>query len=354
MNRRLSHLILSTALSACSTVAPSEGAGDPTQEERPANPVDFIGRALETYPIVCLTEGGHQAREPHQFLRRLLGDRTILEAVDVIVVEFAAAQSQATLDEYIRGEDVPFSRLSKVWRDTGQSPRAPWDSPLYHELLKTIRAGNLALPKEQRVRVLAGDPSIHWEEIETGEEYGRSCIQRDQHAAALVMEQAFQQQKKVLVIYGGAHLPRAPMAEEEDPRHSITSRILKKHPDSVMAIGFLSPENLGVLDRTDELVRDTIYVTAQHFTGGINAERVFPEIYSRVTDPETGKQSWQRIPLYSGYLVRDLFDALIYIGPTDEWEYVPAAFDRERDAEYLKELNRRSLLRFGRPLNSGK
>jgi len=131
----------------------------------------------------------------------------------------------------------------------------------------------------------------------------------------------------------------------------LTYYILKKHPGAVKTIGFLDPVNLGITDRSDSLVRDKIYVTADHWVGAINAELVFPEIYSLVTDAKTGESSWQQVPLYSGYSVRDLFDALVYIGPSSDWEYVPPSFDKERDKEYLKELNRRSLLRFGRPLN---
>ena len=61
----------------------------------------------------------------------------------------------------------------------------------------------------------------------------------------------------------------------------------------------------------------------------------------------------QRLELYSEYRVKDLFDALIYIGPSSEWEFVPGEFDAERDADYLQVLDRRSLLRFGRPRGGG-
>ncbi len=56
--------------------------------------------------------------------------------------------------------------------------------------------------------------------------------------------------------------------------------------------------------------------------------------------------------LYTQYQVRDLFDALIYIGPSTEWEQVPGTYDLDRDTAYLAELNRRSMLRFGRPFAS--
>jgi hypothetical protein len=352
MNRVLFHWILAMALMVFPAVGTEADVGDSDGENTPVDPIDYIRRSLQAYPIVCLAEGGHQAKEPHQFFRRVLGDKTILKTVDVVIVEFAATRHQAVLDAYIQGEDVPFSELSMVWRDTGQSPHAPWDSPLYHELLKTIREGNLTLSPDERVRVVAGDPPIDWEKIKTREEYSKSRIPRDPFVASLAMEQALHMGKRVLIIFGGAHLPRVPLGPEDDLRNSLTCRILKEHPGTVRVISFLDPENLGVDDRIDELVQDKIYVTADHWTGAINAELAFPEIYSLVTDAKTGHQSWQQIPLYSGYLVRDLFDALLYIGPSSDWSHVPGSFDQERDEEYLKELNRRSLLRFGRPLDS--
>jgi hypothetical protein len=353
MNRFLFHGFLAMALMVSSVVGAEVGAGGLAEEDCPTDPVGYIQRTLQAYPIVCLAEGGHQANEPHQFLRRVLGDNTILRTVDVIIVEFAAAKHQATLDAYIRGEDIPFATLSNVWRDTGQSPVAPWDSPLYHQLLEVIQNGNRDLPPDKKVRVIAGDPPIDWERIKTREDFEAYCTPRDPYVAELAMEQAFHLGKRVLIIFGDAHLPRVPIAPE-DPRNSITYRILSQRPDAVRAIGFIDPENLGVEDRIDELVQETVYSTDRHWVGEINAGLFFPEIYSLVTDANTGEQEWQKVELYSEYLVRDLFDALVYIGLSSEWEYVAGSFYQERDEEYLTELNRRSLVRFGHPLVSEK
>jgi len=215
-----------------------------------------------------------------------------------------------------------------------------------------IRQGNLALPPNKRVRVVAGDPPIECEKIKTREDFNNSRVPRDLFVAALAVELAIQQQKRVLIIFGGAHLPKVPVGPEDDLRNSMIYYILKKHPGAVKTIGFLDPENLGIKDRINSLVPDKIYLTANHWVGDINAELVFPGTYSLVTDANTDQGSWQQIPLYSGFSVRDLFDALVYIGPSSEWEYVPASFDQEQDGKYLKELDRRSLLRFGRSLNS--
>jgi len=155
-----------------------------------------------------------------------------------------------------------------------------------------------------------------------------------------------------LIIFGDGHLPKVTVGQADDLRNSFTSLILKEHPASLKAIGFLIPENLGIEDSINVLVNNRIYLTDQHWVGDMNAELIFPEIYSLITDEDTGEQSWQQVPLYSGSQVRDLFDALIYIGPSSEWEYIPGTFDEIQDKEYLEELNRRSQIRFGNSLDS--
>lgn len=346
--------ILWMVLMLCPTISAQVAPVNPANEHTPADPIDYIRHSMQEYPIVCLAEGGHQAKEPHRFLRRVLSDRTILETADVVIVEFANARYQHVLDAYIRGEEVPFSELSKVWRDTAQSPRSPWDSPLYYELLELIREKNRTLPASKRVRVVAGDPPIYWERITTKAEYDSSITPRDPFVASLATQQAFDLGKKVLIIFGGAHLPKVPVGPDDDPRNSLSYHILKKHPGALRVIEFLDPDKLRIENRVHDLIRDKIYVTADHWVGRLKADRFFSEIYSLVTDSKTGQQSWQAVPLYSEYVIRDLFDALVYIGPSSEWQTVPASFDPRRDEEYLKELNRRSLLRFGRELNAGR
>lgn len=323
-----------------------------TADDRPVDALEYIRRSVHRFPIVALAEGAHAAREPHLFLRRVLGDSAVLAAVDVIILEFAAGRQQSVLDAYIRGDTVPFDALSRVWRDTQQSPVGPWDSPLYPALLEVIRDANLRLPPDQRVRVLAGDPPIDWELIRARDDYRAAATPRDPYVAAMAIEQAFGQGRHVLIIFGGVHLPKATMAPG-DPRNSITSRIRESHPDGVRAIEFLKPEDLGVADRIAELREGTAYPTDRHWVGDLDAGLFFPMVYAPVTDPATGQQEMRELRLYSGRTVRELFDALVYIGPARTWEGVGPSFDPQRDAAYLAELNRRSMLRFGRPFDAG-
>ena len=84
MNKVLFCCVLAVAAMVFPAVEAGVDVGDSAGEDSPADPIDYIRRSLQAYPIVCLAEGGHQAKEPHQFLRRVLGDKTILKTVDVV------------------------------------------------------------------------------------------------------------------------------------------------------------------------------------------------------------------------------------------------------------------------------
>jgi hypothetical protein len=329
-------------------VAPLVSAGV-AEAERAAGGEDAVAHirwAIERYPIVLMGEGNHLAAEPHEILRRILSDDEIMERLDVVVVEFATATYQNVLDAFIRGEDVPVDELSAVWRNTSTSPIAPWDSPLYLALLQTVRDANRSLPPGRKVRVLAGDPPVDWPSIATADDFRRAARPRDPYAAGVAMEQAFGLGKRVLVVYGGGHLMRPPLGPG-DGRNPITSYILAEHPGSAWVVEFMWPTRTGLSDRTDELVMGQVYRTSDHWAGSRPAPLLFPGTRSLVTDPETGERSWQEVPLYEGREVRDIYDALIYLGPEDRWTTVPPELDPERDAAFLAELERRRALRFG-------
>ena len=321
-------------------------AGQEPADSAGEDVVEHLQWALTHHPIVLLGEGHHANLEPHQLLRRVVSDPRILDLVDVIVVEFATATHQEVLDAFIRGDDVPVDEVRSAWRDTSTSPAAPWSSPLYRELLETVRTANLERPREDRVRVVAGDPPVDWPSIETGADYRQASQPRDPYAAAVVTEQAFGLGQRVLVIYGGHHLQRLPLGPG-DLRNPMTSYILAEYPDAVWVVEFAWPALWGMKERSAELRPGTAYRTDGHWLGTVPAHLHFAGSRSLVTDPETGERSWQEIPLYEGHVMRDLFDALIYLGPEDEWTVVPPALDPVRDAAYLAELERRRVLRFG-------
>jgi hypothetical protein len=126
----------------------------------------------------------------------LVRDPEFARKVHFIVVEFGSTAKQATLDRYIRGEDVPFPELQQVWRTTTQT-NGVWDSPVYAKFFETVRDVNKKLRPDVRLRILAGDPP-------TG-----SSLDREDSAASVLKEQVLAKHAKALLIYGAGHLFRA-------------------------------------------------------------------------------------------------------------------------------------------------
>lgn len=272
--------------------------------ENPADAIQFISKAFQDYPILCLGEGAHASQASHRFFKEMLLSNEIQNSVDVIIVEFANAEYQSVLDDYIFGKDISYDELSVVWRNTSLGANTPWENPVYFELLKLIREVNLSRPLDKKIRVLGGDPPTDWGSVE---ENGVLISRRNSYPSKLAVDQAFVKNKRVLILFGGAHLPKLQNNIKGKEAHMITTLIQDKQPGSVLTIDFLRPADLGISNRIDELEEGMIYQTNGHWIGEISAELFFPTIFF---SDGSGKAV-----LYEGYQVKDIFDALIYIGP---------------------------------------
>jgi hypothetical protein len=162
--------------------------------------IDGIARTLisvfDQVDIVGLGET-HKSRLDTDLRIALVRHPDFAKKVRSIVVEFGSTTEQATLDRYIRGEDLSPAQLTQVWKTTTQAANGVWDSPVYAEFLAAVRDVNSRLPADARVRVFGGDP---------GPGDNRS---RETAAVSVLKEQVLQKHGKALVIYGAAHFYRA-------------------------------------------------------------------------------------------------------------------------------------------------
>ena len=131
-------------------------------------------------------------------------DPRFAATVGNVVVEFGASQHQDILDRYLAGEDVPYSELSKVWRNT-----VAWNPTVlgvgYQTFFAQVRAVNLSLPPGRRIRVWLSEPPIDWSAIHTKEAWQQIYDQREHHAADVIVREILERGKKALVIYGTGH-----------------------------------------------------------------------------------------------------------------------------------------------------
>jgi hypothetical protein len=178
-----------------------------TQRAAPANVrlpdeavgIDEIVRALisvyDQFDVVALGES-HERKVESDLRVALVRHPDFAKKVRTIVVEFASTTEQATLDRYIRGENVPRAQFERVWKNTSQFGELVSQNPFYTDLFTAVREVNSRLPADARIRVFGGDP-------------GPGDGNRDAVALSVLKQQALQKHGKALAIYGAGHFYRA-------------------------------------------------------------------------------------------------------------------------------------------------
>ncbi len=219
-------------------VAPVGAAIPPGPDPTPVDPYGGLVRQFEKRPLVAFLES-HGSAPQHRFLRSLVAWPEFGRTVDSVVVEFGSARYQVTIDRYVRGERVPLSSLSRVWRRTTQDSGV-WNDPVYHEFFRAVRAANVRQPAAERIRVLLGDPPIDWRRIRTRTCSRRprpSCLEywiarRGEHYASVVLDKVLARGQRALLIAGVFHLIRPPAGGHQNE----TAILERRYPGSVFTV----------------------------------------------------------------------------------------------------------------------
>jgi uncharacterized iron-regulated protein len=117
--------------------------------------VKGILSAWDKADVVCLGED-HGGKNDSDLRITLVQHPDFVRKVRVIMIESANVAHQDVLDRFIlEGEEMPREKLRVVWGDADGAE--VWESPIYEAFLRSVRKANLMVPRNQRVRVLAGD-----------------------------------------------------------------------------------------------------------------------------------------------------------------------------------------------------
>jgi hypothetical protein len=168
-------LLLITVLPSISRAQTQLQVKPPGSNPVPEPAVSAILSAFDRYEIVGMGEA-HGLKDKDDLILLLIRNPAFSEKVNDIVVECGNALYQPVLDRYIAGEDVPFTEVRKVWRNTTQ-PMCDW-SGFFEQFYPLVRAINHKLPAGKKLRVLAGDPPIDWDQSKTITIGGSSTARR--------------------------------------------------------------------------------------------------------------------------------------------------------------------------------
>jgi hypothetical protein len=301
---------------ALSTTIAVAGATHQTVSAPPAVPVEPIGAILDafrTHPIVALGEGSNANEQGHTFRLALLRDPRFPATVNDIVVECGNARYQDVIDRFVRGEEVAYDSLRRVWQNTTQ-PDTNWDPPIYEEFFRAVRAVNASLPKERQLRVLLGDPPIDWDAIRTARDYGP--WDRDGHPADLIRREVLAKGRKALVIYGDLHFIRKnpqPRPDQDETAGSIVGLLERGGATKVFSIRTIA---YGIdLEKLQSDVLSWPRPSLTLLRGAVLGAASFSSYYPRPLvvglDGKPAESPDQRLPLR----MEEQFDALLYLGP---------------------------------------
>jgi hypothetical protein len=302
-------------------------------EPTPKPAVPAILAAFDKYEVVGMPEA-HGMKDVDDFILSLIRNPAFPEKVNDIVVECGNSLYQPALDRYIAGEDVPFTEVRKVWRNTTQ-PMCGM-SGFFEEFFPLVRAINQKLPPGKRLRVLAGDPPIDWDQVKTIQD-AKKHSDRTASIVSVMEKEVLSKHRKALMLFGTFHLfhgqamSSVSVYEKDYPHLTfVVSDLAFFDTDSptlasgpfatwpIPSIVLAKGNRLGALDLS-HFFSPPIFVDEN-----CNVHNEFPESLRKPME--------------------DLVDAFLYLGPPDLRlkEQLPA--DIALDIDYRMELDRRDAL----------
>ena len=276
---------------------------------------DGIFVAFQSHSIVGVADW-HGLAQEEDFYVDLIRDPRFAEEVGNVVVEFGGAAQQDTIDRYLAGEDIPYEQLRRVWTDTvGWIPTVT--ALGYVNFFAQVRAVNEGLPLSERIHIWLGEPPIDWSKVKTSADLTQTS-QRDRYPAELIKSQILAKHRRALVIYGSVHffgLERLkPLVEQSYP-----------------GAFFVVTPYRGLQNKMD----------SDAFEQDVEGWR------SRV--PATQAKGAKAL-LIEEQGAGAVGNALLYLGPAASLTESPITPDLYLDLAFRKEINRRSLIVNGAPL----
>jgi hypothetical protein len=308
--------------------APTKSA-DPIPE--PA--ISAILAAFDKYEVVAIPQG-HGMQDLNNFIFSLVRNPAFSEKVNDIEVEFGNSLYQPTLDRYIAGENISFSEVQRVWRKMGQP--ASGASGFVEQFFPLVRALNQKLPPDRRLRVLAGDSPVDWDQIKSAADVIR-LVHRDESIASVMEKEVLSKHRKALMLFGAFHtLHNTP--------GSAVSLYEKDYPNLTFVIS-----ELGIFDTDLASLHDSKFVSwpipavaraKGTWLGALDLAHFIPPGIRIDQDCIVHHE----FPKALQKPMEELVDAFLYLGPQDLRlrEKIPA--DIALDVSYRTELQRGSAM----------
>jgi hypothetical protein len=295
---------------------------------RPTKPVyepaiPAVLAAFDRYEVVAIN-AGHGRKDLDDFILALVRDPRFPQKVNDIAVECGNSLYQPVLDQYIAGMEVPFAEVRKVWRNTTQMMCSY--SAFYEQLFPLVRAINQRLPPRQRLRVLACDPPVDWDQVKTADDVAR-YFKRDETIASVMKTEVLAKRRKALMLFGTFHLLHGQGT-------NAVSTYEKEYPHVTFVIS-----DLGNYDTIAALPDRSLVPTEGTSLGALSPSDIWtPPVRIIDCKVQIGFPPDLQKP------VRDVVDAFLHLGARHLGLVEPTPAVIALDDEYMTELQRREAL----------
>lgn len=315
---------------------------------------DGIFAAFQRRPIVAIGDN-HGLAQEEDFYVALVRDKRFAEEVGNVVVEFGDAAQQATLDRYLAGDEIPYQELRRVWSDTvGWIPTV--NALGYIDFFAQVRKVNQSLPPDKRIKVWLGDPPIDWSSIKTKEDFLPKLQQRNQYPAELIKTEILAKKKRAVVIYGNFHFygdnSLRSLVEHDYPDAFYIVTAFQGFTDSACSGAFELAIKNWPIPALAEPVRGTslerlLQAENCHFLAA-NSITINLTMNGKPLSPE---ERARMMANFEGRVSGIAGDALLYLGPASTLTKSPEPGDLYLDSGFRREIERRSLIEIGQPLD---
>jgi hypothetical protein len=178
------------------------GAARAAPEARPA--VEGVLQVFHDHQLVAIGDN-HAMAEEGAFYVALVRDPRFATTVQDVVVEFGGGSHQAVMDRYLNGDAVPYDQLRLIWTDGAGFVPGAMNRMEYAAFFAAVRAINIGLPPDRRIRVWLGQAPIDWSTIHSRAEQRPLSVGRDRYAVDLIEREIVAKGRKALLIWGQAH-----------------------------------------------------------------------------------------------------------------------------------------------------
>ena len=305
-------------------------------EPTPEPAVPAILAAFDRYEVVGIPEG-HGMKDLDDFILSLIREPAFSGKVNDIAVECGNSLYQPILDRYIAGDDVPFTEVRKAWRNTTQ-PMCGM-SGFFEQLFPLVRAINQKLPPGKRLRVLASDPPIDWDQVKSSQDIGKFS-DRDPSIASVMEREVLSKHRKALMLFGNFHL----MHGAGVGAGNAVTIYEKDYPNRTFIISDLGNFDTGLPTLSSSSFASWPVPSLARAKGTWLGALGLGHFYPPTVWTDNDCNVHDELPNNEQKPMSDLVDAFLYLGPQDLRLTEPMPADIALDGDYMTESIRRMAL----------